>query len=214
MTGKIYKIYNNINDKIYIGKTVSTLEERFTQHKRDSIRTRCEKRPLYDAMNKYGKEHFFIELIEECDLQDLSTREIYWIEKFNSYHYGYNATRGGDGKILYDYQLIIDLYQNGLTGKEISNLINCDSNVILKALRSANIDTRINAINLLSKKVAAYDKNHNLIMEFNSEAEAARWLIEKNIAKTNDAKHVGSALGRAANGQRKTAYKMYWEFIN
>lgn len=214
MTGKIYKIYNNINDKIYIGKTISTLEERFTQHKRDSIRTRYEKRPLYDAMNKYGKEHFFIELIEECDLQDLSTREIYWIEKFNSYHYGYNATRGGDGKILYDYQLIIDLYQNGLTGKEISNLINCDSDVVLKALRSANIDTRINAINLLSKKVAAYDKNHNLIMEFNSEAEAARWLIEKNIAKTNDAKHVGSVLGRAANGQRKTAYKMYWEFIN
>ena len=30
--GFIYKIYNDINDKVYIGQTSSTLEERFKQH--------------------------------------------------------------------------------------------------------------------------------------------------------------------------------------
>ena len=32
----IYKIYNDINDKIYIGKTNYLLEKRFQEHIRDS----------------------------------------------------------------------------------------------------------------------------------------------------------------------------------
>lgn len=77
MKGKIYKIYNDVNDKLYIGKTVSSIEKRFQEHCDDSKKERCEKRPLYNAMNKYGIEHFFIELIEECDLKELSEKEIY-----------------------------------------------------------------------------------------------------------------------------------------
>ena len=77
MKGKIYKIYNDVNDKLYIGKTVSSIEKRFQEPCDDSKKERCEKRPLYNAMNKYGIEHFFIELIEECDLKELSEKEIY-----------------------------------------------------------------------------------------------------------------------------------------
>ena len=36
MNGFIYKITNNINDKIYIGKTLSSIEKRFSEHKHDS----------------------------------------------------------------------------------------------------------------------------------------------------------------------------------
>ena len=60
-------------------------------------------------MNKYGIENFIIEEIEEVDVKELSIREIYWIEYYNSYKNGYNATLGGDGKILYDYDLIAEL---------------------------------------------------------------------------------------------------------
>lgn len=214
MKGKIYKIYNDINDKVYIGKTVGTLEERFNQHKKDSVRTHCEKRPLYNAINKYGIEHFFIELIEECELKDLSIREIYWIEQYQSYINGYNATRGGDGKVLYDYELIVELYEEGLTGKEISELLQCDTKVITNALRSANINSYNNMIKNFSKGVIAYDKDHNFIAQFDSESDAARWLIQEGIAKTDSIKNVGNALGRVARGQRQTAYKMYWEFVN
>ena len=48
----IYKITNLINGKIYIGKTLDTIEKRWKDHKSDSVRPRCEKRPLYSAMNK------------------------------------------------------------------------------------------------------------------------------------------------------------------
>ena len=59
----IYKIINDINDKIYVGKTDFSIEKRFKEHCADAFRERNEKRPLYAAMRKYGIEHFHIELI-------------------------------------------------------------------------------------------------------------------------------------------------------
>ena len=47
MEGSIYKIYNDINDKLYIGKTVYSLEERFNQHVRDSKRRKNENSICY-----------------------------------------------------------------------------------------------------------------------------------------------------------------------
>lgn len=211
MKGKIYKIWNDINDKLYIGKTLDSLENRFKQHKSDSKKQRTEKRPLYNAMNKYGIEHFHIELIEECELDQLSSRECYWIEYYNTYHYGYNATKGGDGKQLYDYDLIVELYIQGNTCVKICEILGCDSRVVTNALKIANVDSRTNRIKNDSKGIIAYDLNHNLIARFDSQSDAARWLIEKGIAKTDSVKHVVGIIGRVANGQRKTAYKMLWE---
>lgn len=213
MKGKIYKIYNDINNKLYIGKTLDTLENRFNEHKKDSTKQRNEKRPLYNAMNKYGVEHFHIELVEEVNLEDLSIREIYWIEYYNTYRNGYNATRGGDGKQLYDYDLIVDLYNQGLLIKEVAKEMNCDELVVRTALKLAGVDSSVNKIKNCSKGIRAYDKNHNLIAEFTSESEAARWLIDEGIALTDSVKNVVTAIGRVAKGQRKSAYKMYWEFV-
>ena len=42
----IYKIYNDINNKIYIGKTLTSLQERFKKHLYDSRRD-CFKKDLY-----------------------------------------------------------------------------------------------------------------------------------------------------------------------
>ena len=98
----IYKITNDINNKIYIGKTeLSKPENRWKEHLQDYKRRRCEKRPLYDAMNKYGTKHFHFEVIEETDSPE--EREKFWIKKLRTYVgfddcKGYNATLGGDGK--------------------------------------------------------------------------------------------------------------------
>ena len=64
----IYKITNLINGKIYVGKTSNTIEERWHEHIHDSTKEKCEKRPLYDAFNKYGISNFQIEQIEEIEL--------------------------------------------------------------------------------------------------------------------------------------------------
>ena len=48
----IYKITNDVNEKIYIGKTYNSIEKRFKEHCRERLRDRSERRPLYSAMNK------------------------------------------------------------------------------------------------------------------------------------------------------------------
>ena len=55
--GFIYKITNNINDKVYVGQTAGTLEERFKQHKKKINSEDRKTYPLYNAMRKYGIEH-------------------------------------------------------------------------------------------------------------------------------------------------------------
>lgn len=76
--GFIYKITNDINSKIYVGKTLhSTIEERFKEHQLDSLKRTYEQRPLYSAMRKYGIEHFQIELIGEYPDDLLNEMEVY-----------------------------------------------------------------------------------------------------------------------------------------
>ena len=96
--GYIYKIYNNINQKIYIGQTSkSRPTDRWSQHKSDSKNLRTgDNSALHLAMNKYGVEHFFFEIIEEVDNFALDEREIFWIAKENSQvPNGHNISSGG-----------------------------------------------------------------------------------------------------------------------
>lgn len=135
----IYKITNIQNGKIYIGKTLGTVEERFKEHCRDSKKERCEKRPLYSAMRKYGIDAFKVETIEECSADTSSEREIYWIEHYNSFHNGYNATMGGDGKHYVDYDEIYSLWKQGKIIKEISQITGRDENTIRTALNNNGV---------------------------------------------------------------------------
>lgn len=103
--GYIYKIVNKINSKLYVGKTIKTIEERFNEHK---ITARMFKNgnykhetKLYRSMCKYGEDNFYIELIEECEDASLSSREQYWIEHLDTIANGYNISPGGDGGPLF-----------------------------------------------------------------------------------------------------------------
>lgn len=84
-----------INNKRYVGKTVKSLEDRFREHCSDSKKERCNRRPLYDAMNKYGIENFIIEELEEVkDESILDEREKFWIDEMHTYgSNGYHVRR-------------------------------------------------------------------------------------------------------------------------
>ena len=68
--GKIYKIYNTINDDIYIGSTTQKLCERMRQHRNDYKSKLHFNMLIYKAIREYGVENFFIELIEKCPCND------------------------------------------------------------------------------------------------------------------------------------------------
>lgn len=52
--------------------------------------------PLMRAFRKYGVDNFKFEIIEECEVEELNQREIYWIDYFDTFFHGYNQTLGGD----------------------------------------------------------------------------------------------------------------------
>lgn len=91
----IYRIRNKINNKVYIGQTVQTLNNRKTQHKHDSLRA---KYPINFAIAKYGFDNFTFEIIHECKtLFDLNQMEKFYIWVYGSTNpkFGYNLQCGG-----------------------------------------------------------------------------------------------------------------------
>lgn len=98
----IYKITNQVNNKIYIGQS-KRIKERWQEHLRSgqpekySIKERDSKVPIHLAMQKYGVENFKFEIIEECLEEELNDKERYWISYYNSNNKekGYNLTIGG-----------------------------------------------------------------------------------------------------------------------
>jgi group I intron endonuclease len=92
----VYKIINKINQKLYVGYTSKSLQERFKGHL--YLAKKNDKRALYCAMRKYGIDNFIIEKLNECKThKECVKNEIKYIEKYNSYFSGYNMTKGGDG---------------------------------------------------------------------------------------------------------------------
>ena len=135
----IYKITNDINNKIYIGKTDFSINKRWKEHCKDFSNHNKEHRPLYKAMNKYGIEHFHIEELEKCDIAIAAQREQYWIEYYNSFKNGYNATIGGDGNSYVDINIIYALWDNGYNITQIHNITNYDSLTISSHLSNYGV---------------------------------------------------------------------------
>ncbi len=91
----IYCIYfHDIDNKYYIGYS-SNLYERTQNHISALKAKRHINKSLQNAYNSYGEP--VIEVLEFCKLEELSLKEIYWIEQFDSFKNGFNQTLGGDG---------------------------------------------------------------------------------------------------------------------
>lgn len=58
----IYIIKNYINDKVYIGLTTRTVEIRFKEHLK--LLKSNQSQLIHRAINKYGKNNFYVETLE------------------------------------------------------------------------------------------------------------------------------------------------------
>lgn len=94
----IYQIYNIKNGKVYIGKAVDVFKRK-SEHFKCLENNKHYNQHLQKSFNKYGKESFRFQIIEECSKSELIEKEIYNIECFNSFHDGYNQTLGGEGML-------------------------------------------------------------------------------------------------------------------
>lgn len=209
--GYIYKIQNLINDSVYIGQTVKTVEKRFQQHRNNYDKPYFSQLTLYKAFKKYGLENFSFEVIEETENEKLDEREKYWIDYYDSYKNGYNMTLGGRLIELYkwDLQEIIDLYHIHKSARKVAEIIGCDHSTIDNLLNSNNIPRyskgeQFNRIICLEKQ--------GVFEKFNSTREAAQWLIDNQYSKTKNIKSVRMMITNAAiNNKTYLNFKIYYE---
>ena len=223
--GKIYIIKNNINNKVYIGQTINSLSYRFNQHARVPLK-KCSKDSIDYAIKSLGIENFFIELLEECPISELDTKEVYWINFYDSYNNGYNLTRGGQfsriNKISEDILIkIIKDYKNEIPVKEICQKYNINKTTLYRHFKNNNVELLGNhreksleqSIKNLkkateAKQVKIYNKSLNII--YSSKKEALCDMIKKGFSKAIDWHNIRSGLDRALKNNT-TFLNFEWE---
>ena len=153
----IYKITCLKNNKIYIGQTTKTIEERFAQHKNAAIKNLLNTH-LCNAMKKYGVDNFIIEQIDTANTQEeLTEKEYYWINYYETTNpkIGYNETND----------------KNKCGGNTYGNKSVTEMQLIKNKISKANMGGN----NGMSKAVKAKNIKTNDIIHFTSIFECARY---------------------------------------
>lgn len=141
----IYKIVSP-SGKIYIGQS-SNIENRKYYYEK----LHCTKQiRLYNSIKKYGWDNHIFDIIEECSLEQLNEREIYWGLKYNVLNESGLNLRLGDA--------------NGKCSQETKDKIGL-----------SNSGPKPEGFNQkLSKSVLQFDKQGNLIAEYTSYNNAVK----------------------------------------
>lgn len=196
----IYKITNLINGKLYIGLTTNTIQERWYYHLKDLEK---KKSALYNAMNKYGVKNFKIEEIEQCTLSNVREREKYWIGFYNTYlddTKGYNQSAGGELCILKteDEKDIVELYNKYQNITLVANKLHADRARIVRVLSKNDIEIKTAREHKkdTAYSIFQYDKNDNLIQEFQSKYEAGQWAIDNKFSNAKNSRNAGDVIRR------------------
>lgn len=208
MEGKIYIIQNDINNKVYIGQTIRTLQERFNEHIYDAINKDGNTNKFHSALINIGIQHFRIALLEVVDIRDIDIKEIEYIAKYNSFHDGYNSTLGGGGtcRIEYNKNKIIDDYNCGKSIADIAREIGIvNTKVISSILKENNVNIRD------SRKEVYAIRNDGTVIKYSAVVDAYYDIIHKlgrySIKFTNF-----SYLINKSHKTRNTAYGHIWTF--
>lgn len=188
----IYKITNDFNNKIYIGKTTRDVKLRFKEH---FNKTSGSNSYIDNDMANKGIEHFSYEILEECPVDIINEREKYWVAFYHSYikdplcKGGYNLTPGGEGKSLTDEQIknIRQLWEQGLSGAEIARQLNIPQSTVTHRISQYDdynkIENRIKSNQWCWKPVSQYTINGEYIQDYDSISQATR---ELNISSSSE----------------------------
>ena len=206
----IYCVKNDVNEKVYIGKTARTVDIRFKEHIKDA-RSKRHNSKLHRAMNKYGIEHFYYEVLEQCLEEESSDREQYYIKKYDSVKNGYNISYGGEGESQTDFAQLEELFLQGYTFKEIANITGHTEKTVSCRLRSAGYESPIGSIGQPSGYTGKGKKIAFENMEFNSLTELAKFLQQNvDVFKEKQINTIIQGISRSSKtGTQYYGYRFY-----
>jgi len=74
MIGIVYKIWNDVDEEIYIGSTIQSVNKRWNDHKYDSVTPHRKKYncKLYCNMRLHGQDKFHIQCLESFECENLT----------------------------------------------------------------------------------------------------------------------------------------------
>ena len=147
----IYKIENLVNGKIYIGQSVH-IRQRWSEHKKELRHNRHKNKYLQRAWNKYGEENFKHEILELCSVEELDSREQYYINLYRTLdeNNGYNLISNEKGcRQVSDFTR--DKLRENATGSNNPNskkVICLETNKIYECMAQAGRDYGIDYTNI------------------------------------------------------------------
>lgn len=193
----VYKIYfsNTSSGKVYIGSASgkSGFYSRWKSHISSLKNNKSGNNILQLASNKYDIENMVLEILEICDKKLCLTREQFYIDKYDSYNFGYNgrpkASNNGclpmnneaKKKISDRWKSKRDEHLNDVrklyidelkTTREICETLNISRSFLSKIFKENNIEPRKES-GLKKRKIYQY-KNGYLISEWLSLNECLR----------------------------------------
>ena len=138
----IYKFTNKITGESYIGQS-RNIHKRYIQHKNRYMVSLHNDKPQEDTyfhqmLRHYGFDNFNFEILEECLVDELNEKEIYYIEKYKTlYPNGYNKDKGGNSphpNRINSYETVDEIIKllktSNLTNIEIGKLFGVSDQTI------------------------------------------------------------------------------------
>lgn len=176
----IYKITNKENNKMYIGQTINSLEDRWHRHCSDALNGVLDTH-FARAIRLYGPDAFTTEVIDYAENQiDLTAKEQYWIKYYNATICGYNETDAA--------------YKSG--GNTYAAKTEEELNEIKEKIRNSKLGgNNPNATSVKCKNINTNEEYH-----FTSQSEIQAFFNETNH----------QFCSRRCRGQIKCLYKNEW----
>lgn len=204
----IYKI-TSPSSKVYIGQS-RNIKKRWGDYSAHKKKQK-DQTAIFYSLKKYGKENHKFEVLEECSLEELNEREIYYIEKYDSVNKGLNISRGG----YYFWEVNVGKKHKKETIDKMKeywaeNAHPRSKETIAKISKTKLENPRITTPEMIEKyrntstskkPISQFDLEGNHIKNFNSINEAARYLNIRN-----------DGISACLRKKQKTAYGFIWKY--
>lgn len=203
----IYKITNKNTNCVYIGQALD-IRRRWAAHlsvanriKENRCLDREKKSPIDVSLSQHGYSAFSWEIIEQCPIEQLNDREIYWINFYNSYSKGYNATKGGQAfqRDVPEYVKYIKflLKDTSLKMQEIADMTGVSYQIVSNINRGLSYKEKEwnTPIRNIKKGVIQYDLYGQELNHFDSVTDAANYVETSTTHISQSCNDKGTAKG-------------------